>query len=143
MSTDLLSEAIILATTIHNGQVDKAGMPYILHPIRVMVKMKSLTLKKIAILHDVLEDSSISIDDIRNTFGEEVSTPLEFLTRKNGQSYDDYIHKISENSDATIVKIADLEDNMDVTRIDSLKGDDLQRLVKYTRAWQFLRFVKS
>ena len=136
----LLEKAIIIASKAHNGQKDKAGCEYILHPLRLMLQMKTQDEKIIAIVHDAIEDSDYTIQDLRHEgFGEEILNPLELLTRNNKNvAYEDYIKKIKTNPVATKIKIADLEDNMDLTRIKDLKEKDLSRLKRYNWAWHFL-----
>lgn len=136
----LLEKAIIIASKAHNNQKDKAGCEYILHPLRLMLQMKTQDEKIIAILHDVIEDSNYTIQDLRHEgFEEEILVPLRLLTRNDKKViYEDYIKKIKTNHVATKIKIADLEDNMNLTRIKNLKETDLLRFKKYNWAWHFL-----
>jgi (p)ppGpp synthase/HD superfamily hydrolase len=131
-----LEKAILLAVKAHSGQKDKAGAPYILHPIRMMLKMSSERAMMAAVLHDVVEDSLISLEDLRNEgFPGEVLNIVESLTRKDGESYDEFIERVRRNPPAIEVKIADLEDNLDIKRMGSLTPLDLDRIKKYHDAW--------
>ena len=136
----LLEKAIHIALKAHNGQKDKAGCEYILHPLRVMLQMKTQEEKIIAILHDAVEDSDYTIQDLKDEgFGEEILNSVELLTRDiKGEAYEDFIRKIKTNPIVTKVKIADLEDNMDIKRIENIKEKDLERLRRYNWAWHFL-----
>lgn len=135
-----LERAITIASKAHSNQKDKAGCEYILHPLRLMLQMKTQDEKIIAILHDVIEDSNYTIQDLRHEgFEEGILNPLKLLTRDNKKvTYEDYIKKIKTDPVATKIKIVDLEDNMNLTRIKNLKETDLLRFKKYNRAWHFL-----
>jgi len=138
MST--LERSIAIATKAHQGQKDKAGEPYILHPLRLMLRMKSETDRIVAVLHDLVEDTSWSLDDLRREgFSVQVLKAVGALTKGNGVSYDEYIHGIGGNPIAWRVKLADLRDNMDITRISDVTERDLARLRKYHGAWLKLR----
>ncbi|MHC4489028.1 MAG: GTP pyrophosphokinase [Planctomycetota bacterium] len=131
-----LEKAIILAANAHLGQKDKAGAPYILHPLRVMLRMRRQTEMLVAVLHDVVEDTSWTLDALRKEgFPEEVLMVLDCLTRKNGESYDGYIERVKNIPVARRVKLADLEDNMNISRISNLTERDIDRLKKYHRFW--------
>lgn len=136
----LLEKAITIASRAHNGQKDKAGCEYILHPLRLMLQMKTQDERIIAVLHDVIEDSDYTIQDLRHEgFEEEILNSLKLLTKNDKKvTYEDYIKKIKTNPIATKIKIADLEDNMNLTRMKSLKETDLLRFKKYSWAWHFL-----
>ncbi|MFH2057652.1 MAG: GTP pyrophosphokinase [Pseudomonadota bacterium] len=136
----LLERAIEIAVKVHNGQIDKAGCEYILHPLRLMLKMKTQDEKILAVLHDAIEDTDLTIQNLKNEgFGERILNVLELLTRDKGKTtYEDYIKIIKTNPVATKIKIADLEDNMDLTRIKTIKEEDSLRIKKYNWAWNFL-----
>jgi (p)ppGpp synthase/HD superfamily hydrolase len=134
-----LEKAIALAAKAHEGQRDKAGMPYILHPLRLMLKMDSETEMIAAALHDVIEDSETTAGDLADMgFSDEVLKAVDCLTRRENESYDDFIERAKANPISRKVKIADLEDNMDIKRLDSLTEKDAQRLEKYHRIWRKL-----
>ena len=131
----MLKKAISLAEKAHQGQVDKGGHPYILHPKRVMEKCKTTEEKIAAILHDVLEDTDYTAEDLRKEgFSEEIITALLCLTHQEGEGYMEYIERICENPLAVRVKYADLQDNMDLNRIPEPTEKDLARLEKYKLA---------
>ncbi|HXB53257.1 MAG TPA: GTP pyrophosphokinase [Vicinamibacteria bacterium] len=137
MST--LARAIAVAAQAHIDQKDKSGAPYILHPLRIMLRMDTEAEMMVAVLHDVVEDTDWSIDKLRsNGFPEVVLTAVESVTHREGESYDDFVARAAANPIGRRVKLADLEDNMDVRRIDELADRDLERVRKYHRAWRIL-----
>ena len=131
-----LEKAISIASLAHEGQLDKGGEPYILHPLRVMMKLKDYDLRIIAVLHDVIEDCGLTLDDLVSIYGVpfELARIVDILSRKDNESYDEYIERISKNYKAIKVKLADLEDNMDLNRINNPTQNDYDRVVKYTKA---------
>jgi hypothetical protein len=131
----MLEKAILIATNAHQGQVDKAGKPYILHPLRLMFSRKNETERICAVLHDVIEDTDITLDYLRKQgFSEEVLSTLDAITRRSYESYDEFISRILNNKIACYVKLADLCDNMDLSRIENPSQDDYQRIEKYRKA---------
>ncbi len=131
----MLEKAIILAANAHMGQLDKGGHPYILHPMRVMLSCKTLEQKIVAILHDTLEDSELTADDLlKEGFSKTIVDAVVCLTRKIGEDYMDYIQEIAKNPLASAVKLSDLADNMDLKRLPGLTPRDFQRLERYLRA---------
>lgn len=131
--------AIALATTLHRGQVDKAGKPYIEHPLRVMQSVEGgETEKTVAVLHDVLEDTPITYEDLRREFGETVADAVKALSRNDGEDYFDFIKRLKSNAIAVSVKRADLKDNMDLSRLTHLTEQDMMRYEKYARALAML-----
>lgn len=134
-----LEEALLIAVRAHNGQKDKAEAPYILHPLRVMFRMHSEVEMTVAVLHDVLEDSEWTLHALREQgFSEEVLAALDHLTKREGESYGEFIERVRRNSIACRVKLADLEDNMDVKRLRRLAKKDVLRLRTYHTSWQEL-----
>ena len=134
-----LGRAIELAKQNHKGQTDRTGKPYIEHPLRVMNQMKSEKEKIVAVLHDIVEDTDISLNDLKNEgFSEEVVSAVECLTKQDGENYDLYIERISFNPLAVKIKLADLEDNRDLTRLPQVTDKDLERLEKYDKALEKL-----
>ena len=134
-----LEKAISLATEAHKGQTDKNGDPYILHPLRVMARVQSETEKIVAVLHDIVEDTDYTIENLRdNGYSKQVLEAIECLTKRDGEDYDEYLNRCKSNPIARKVKIADLEDNIDIKRLDILKEEDLKRHNKYLRAWQYM-----
>ena len=131
----MLEKAMILAAKGHMGQLDKGGHPYILHPIRVMLQCRTIEEKTVAMLHDLLEDTEYTEDDLRKEgFPEEIVVAVVCLTKTEGEEYTDYVERICQNKLAARVKLADLMDNMDLNRLPGLTPKDFQRLEKYLRA---------
>ena len=142
MSDDisLLEKAICIAVEAHRGQNDRYGAPYILHPLRVMARVETATMKTVAILHDVVEDTDRTLEDLkREGFSEEIVMAVDCLTKRKGEPYQDLINRAAANPLARRVKLADLEDNMDLRRFTSVSAEDEQRLAKYLAAWNQLR----
>ena len=131
-----LEKSIIIAAQAHQGQEDKGGDPYILHPLKMMFRMTSDTERMVAILHDVVEDTDWTFDDLEEEgFPAEVLEAVDCLTRRDGESYEEFIKRVNTNPIARQVKIADLEDNMDIKRISNLTCKDMKRFMKYHQAW--------
>jgi len=131
----MLDKAILIATKSHQGQIDKAGQPYILHPLRVMFSRKNETERICAMLHDVIEDTDITLDCLRSEgFSEEILSALDALTRRDSETYDEFIDRIINNNIASHVKLADLCDNMDILRIKNPTKKDYERIEKYRKA---------
>ncbi|WP_426236840.1 HD domain-containing protein [Pseudomonas sp. TWP3-2] len=138
--TQTLERAIAIAAAAHTGQVDKGGAPYILHPLKVMLRMSSLEERIVAVLHDVVEDCGISLDDLRKEgFSEEVLAGIASVTKVPGESYEDFVERAAQNPIGRVVKLADLEENSDLSRIASPSWEDLERVEKYRRAIGRLR----
>lgn len=134
MST--LENAIALAVQAHKGQRDKNDKPYILHPLRIMCRMQTESEMIVAILHDIVEDTTYTLDDLRRMgYEAKILDAVDCLTRREGESYEDYLERVKPNPLAVRVKLGDLEDNMDIRRIQELSQDDLARLQKYRRAY--------
>ncbi|MFG6203504.1 HD domain-containing protein [Pseudomonas retamae] len=138
--TQTLERAIAIAATAHAGQVDKGGAPYILHPLKVMLRMTTLEERIVAVLHDVVEDCGVSLDDLRKEgFSEDVLSAIESVTKVPGESYEDFVDRAVQNPIGRAVKLADLEENSDISRIASPGWEDLERIEKYRRAIARLR----
>lgn len=136
--------ALVIALKAHSGQVDKGGSVYILHPLRIMGKMSNDTERAVALLHDVLEDSPYTAEDLLAAgISIEVVEAVLTLTKENDVNgvpiaYEDYLISVKANSLARIIKLADLEDNMDLSRLNKITGKDLKRREKYQKAVTFL-----
>lgn len=142
MST--LEDAIAIAALAHKGQTDKSSARYILHPLRMMLKMKSEAAMIVAVLHDVVEDSEWTIEKLREQgFSEEILEALECVTRREDKSYEDFMQGTIANPIARLVEIADLEDNMNIQRLKEIKPKDLERLDKYHKSWRTLTEADS
>ena len=128
----LLARAIAIAAEAHQDQLDKAGAPYILHPLRMMEKARSLPEKIVAVLHDVVEDSEWTLDRLKaEGFSEEIIDAVDCLTHRENESYEAFTERVLTNSLAIQVKLLDLEDNMTLTRLSQLTEKDLERVQKY------------
>lgn len=137
MST--LEKAIALAAKKHAGQIDKAGQPYILHPLRLMFNVDTIEQKMVAVMHDLLEDTDTTIVDLISLgFSQNVIDAVVALTKKEGESRLDAAKRIVKNPLARTIKLADLADNMDISRIKSPTARDLSRLEEYKKVKEFL-----
>ena len=132
----LISRALDIAVKAHEEQVDKGGNPYIWHPVRVALHSHSDEEKIAALLHDVIEDTSVTMDDLAKAgFSEKVLDAIQCLTKKEGEEYMDFIQRVSGNEIAAKVKIQDLNDNMDVSR---LNGRKPSKMDTYKQALDYL-----
>ena len=137
-----LERAIQIAIEAHKGQRDKVGAPYILHPLRVMLRMASDVEMIAAVLHDVVEDSRWTLKDLQEEgFPEQVIESVDYLTRRKQESYAQFIGRIKPHALAVKIKLADLEDNMDLKRLKEISEQDRKRMQKYHAAW--IRLKKS
>ena len=123
-----------LATMAHQGQEDLAGDPYIGHVARVARSVDSGDATVVAFLHDTVEDSDMTISEIRDQFPDHIAEAVDLVTHDGDDSYDEYIDQIAGNDLATQVKLADLEDNLNLSRLSEITDDDLDRAVTYGHA---------
>ncbi len=137
----LLEKAIALALRAHSGQTDRYGQPYILHPLFIMQQMDTEAERIAAVLHDVVEDSDITLDDLRvEGFPAEAIEAVRLLTHdKSETSYEAYIATLKPNAIARKIKLADLQHNMDIRRMDRVRPEDVERLQRYRQAWETLK----
>lgn len=112
---NLYTKALEFAAEKHAGSKRKNGDNYIIHPIRVSQEVKTETQKVVALLHDVLEDSSASYEDLKREFGTEIAHTVLVLTKTEDETYEEYICRVKTNPDAVAVKIADIADNLSDT----------------------------
>ncbi len=135
-----LHRAILIAMEAHEGQLDTHnGRPYIEHPFRVMNAGHTLQEKIVGILHDVVEDTSWTLEKLAaEGFSNEVMEGVDAMTRRDNESYDDYIVRLQGNPVAVRVKLNDLTDNMDIRRWKEVQYHDLARLQKYLEAYKLL-----
>lgn len=139
-----LDKAILIAVQSHQGQKDRYGINYILHPLRVMFKVDSEEEKTVAILHDVVEKTSWTIEKLQKEgFPKDILIAVDLLTRRKSQSYLGYIKKLKENALATRVKIADIEDNMDLQNMNELSENNFKKLSMLHKAWITLKKANS
>lgn len=128
----MLEKAINIASSAHFGQIDKGGAPYILHPLRVMFAVKTLEEKIVAVLHDIVEDTSISLNYLAEKgFSNEIISAIDVLTKRSGETRSEAAHRAKSNSIARIVKIADVKDNLDLSRISNPSEKDYFRQKEY------------
>ena len=135
-----LERAIQIAVESHAGATDRGGKAYILHPISVMMRCETDVEKIVAILHDVVEDTDWTFDSLREEgFTETIIEALKTVTKHSeDEDYDEFIQRSLKNEIGRKVKIADLRENLDVTRIGELTGKDIERINKYKRALKVL-----
>ena len=136
----ILDRAKAIATSAHEGQVDKAGKPYIEHPMRVMNMGKTVEEKIAGVLHDVVEDSDWTLEMLeKEGIPKDVMDALRCVTKlSEDEDYDHFIERVKTNPLAVKVKLNDLKDNMDITRLGEVTEKDLARLNKYIRAYRQL-----
>jgi guanosine-3',5'-bis(diphosphate) 3'-pyrophosphohydrolase len=134
-----LEAAIALAVEAHKSQTDKAGSPYILHPLRVMFAVTTDYERMAAVMHDVVEDTSVTLEDLREAgFPEAVVSAVQALSRREGESYNEFVRRAAGHPIARAVKLADIEDNMDVRRLDAVDEKTVSRMKRYHDAWKIL-----
>ncbi|HOC56408.1 MAG TPA: GTP pyrophosphokinase [Verrucomicrobiota bacterium] len=144
MTDPLLETAIRIAVEAHAGQKDKNGQPYILHPLRVMARVLTEDEKIVAILHDVIEDTPWTADQLKERgFPHHILHALDCVTKREGEPYDDFVTRSASDPIAIRVKLADLEDNMDLRRLPHITPQDQQRLSKYLAAYHRLLRVQQ
>lgn len=136
-STDICL-AQVVATKAHQDQVDKAGTPYINHPARIAASMDDDAEKVVAWLHDTIEDTYIQLQDIEALFGVETADAINAITRRTCENWDTYLLRVKENEVARRVKIRDLIDNSNLTRLPKVSYTDVLRQQKYNKALLFL-----
>lgn len=131
-----LERAIAIATMSHDGQVDKAGAPYILHPLRVMAAQTTNEARTVAVLHDVVEDTGVSLGELRDKahFSEPILHALELVTRRPDDSYEDFVERCAFDPIARAVKLADLEDNLNALRLMDFDAKAAERFPRYLAA---------
>ena len=140
INTKLTRLASKIAYKAHEGQTDKAGVPYIFHPIHIAEQMDSEESCVVALLHDVVEDSDITLEILSKYFNDDIIAALRVLTKKENDDYVMYIKRVKTNKLATKVKIKDLEHNKDLTRLDEVTDRDKKRSMKY---WEAIRYLED
>lgn len=139
----LYALAISIVAKAFKDKLDKGGQPYVLHCLRVAEEQTTITRKIIGVLHDLVEDTDWEFEDLeKKGFGLSIIVPLKLLTHDNvAQTYEEYIEAISTNEDARAVKLADLKDNSQITRLKGLTKADFARVEKYHKAYVYLSKV--
>ena len=131
---DLLNKAIEIAEVAHAGQVDKAGKPYIGHPKRVMNAVETVEEKIVAVLHDAVEDSDLTLEDLKVAgFSDRLREAIDAITKIDGEKRKDYLKRVMNNKIALRVKIADMTDNMDISGISNPTERDQERIRIYKK----------
>lgn len=133
----LIEKCIAFALNAHTGQTDRLGNPYILHPLHLMAQMDTEEEQMTAVLHDVVEDTDITLADLQDMgLPEAVITAVALLTHdKEAVPYDVYVDRLKPNPIARKVKLADLRHNMDIRRLPKVREEDMPRMEKYRKAW--------
>ena len=137
--TNLTKQALKLCFEAHKEQKDKSGMPYVFHPFHLAEQMTDEATTVVALLHDVVEDTDTTFEDLeKQGFGEEIISALKLLTHNDDTPYMDYVAEIKNNKIATAVKLADLKHNSDLSRLDTVDEKALKRKEKYEKAIKIL-----
>jgi len=131
----LLEKAISIAVDSHSGQVNDKAQPYVLHPLRMMFKAVTIEEKIIAVLHDVIEKTTIDLEYLRSVgFSDRIVLGIDALSRRPQENYDKYIDRVAENKLATKVKIIDLDDNINSLDLDKFQESKSNKFLKYQKA---------
>lgn len=134
-----LNKAYEIASMAHKNQKDKGGIEYINHPVAVSALVGSLEEKIVALLHDVVEDTRVTLEELKSFgFNDNVIAAIDAISKKVGESTDDYMNRVKNNKLACSVKKADLLHNMDISRLKVVKKKDLERLDKYQYIYNYL-----
>ena len=136
-STDV-EAAKALATRAHSGQTDKAGLPYITHPERVAGRLNTLEKQVVGWLHDTVEDTEVTLSTIESQFGSETAAAVDAISRREGETWSDYLDRVQANPVAKAAKISDLIDNSNLGRIPVITMKDVKRQERYNKALQKL-----
>jgi (p)ppGpp synthase/HD superfamily hydrolase len=138
--TEMIAAAKLIAKLAHKGQKDKAGMDYFTHPEAVAAMLETPEEKTVGYLHDTVEDTDVTVEEIRAVFGEEIADAVALMTHTDGVPYMDYVKEIGKNPLARKVKLADLTHNMDISRIPNPTQKDYDRIEKkYKPAYVYLK----
>lgn len=138
--TEMTNKAIKLAYEAHQGQYDKSGLPYIFHPFHLAEQMDTEETVTAALLHDVMEDTDITLEELRKMgFPDSVTDALSLLTHDPSMPYLEYVKRLKNNPIARSVKLADLIHNSDLSRLSVVTEEDLERVEKYRKALNLLK----
>lgn len=142
--TPLTKKALIISFNAHKNQIDKSGMPYVYHPFHLAEQMNDEYSTCVALLHDVVEDTDITLVDLMSEgFPDEVIDALSLMTHNDDVLYLDYVRALTNNTLARKVKLADLAHNSDLTRLDKVEDKDLERVKKYKQAILILEMAEK
>ena len=137
--TPMTKKALAVCFEAHKSQVDKSGLPYVFHPFHLAEQMKDEMTTIVALLHDVIEDTSITVKELRDMgFPAEAIAAIQIMTHDKSIPYMDYVARIKKNPIAREVKLADLRHNSDLTRLNEAAEKDLERIIKYKKAISLL-----
>ena len=136
--TDNTKKAINLMYKYHDGQLDKSGLPYIFHPFSVAYDFEEEDLCIVALLHDIVEDTSCTFEELENMFSKDVVDAIRLMTHSDEDDYFSYIERLSNNRIASLVKISDLKHNSDESRLNNITERDIKRNLKYKKALEIL-----
>lgn len=140
--TELTKRAINIAYKAHEGQLDRSGIPYIFHPMHIAEQMTTEETCIVAILHDVVEDTDVTLDELKEAgFSENVINAINLLTHRDEVPYLDYVRALKDDPIASVVKLADLNHNSDRTRLTVITKKDEQRFIKYQKAKEILQGI--
>ena len=137
--TPMTKIALKLCFEAHKDQIDKSGMPYVFHPFHLAEQMKDEKTTVVALLHDVVEDTEYTLDDLKNMgFSEDILSAIALMTHDDSVPYMEYVAQIKADPIAKAVKLADLRHNSDLSRLDKVTSYDLERAEKYKKAIELL-----
>ena len=141
--TDLTKKALKISFEAHKDQVDKSGIPYVYHPFHIAEQMKDEDTTIVALLHDVVEDADITLEQLRSIgFSDAVIEAIALMTHDKSVPYMDYVRNIAKNDIARAVKLEDLRHNSDLSRLDKVTKKDVARAEKYKEAIDILSGIK-
>lgn len=136
--------ACSIAEQVHKGQVDKGGNPYIEHPLYISELVNSTDEKIVALLHDVVEDSFVTLLYLeKQLFSDDIIFAIDCLTKRKHESYDDYLKRVCDSDIAVAVKIADMTHNSDITKIPNPTQKDFDRVEKYKKSIGYLKTIQN
>ncbi|MBQ1328322.1 MAG: HD domain-containing protein [Lachnospiraceae bacterium] len=142
--TELTKKAINIAYKAHDGQLDRSGIPYIFHPMHIADQMTTEETCIVAILHDVVEDTDVTLEELKEAgFGEDIIHAIDLLTHRDGVPYLDYVRALKDDPIASVVKLADLNHNSDRSRLSVITKKDEQRFLKYQKAKEILQGIQK
>lgn len=142
--TPLTKKAMKLIYEKHMNQYDKSNLPYVFHPLLVASQMDDENTTLTALLHDIVEDTDITFDDLKaEGFPDEVICALKLLTHNNNVDYYKYVENLSDNDIARKVKMCDLKHNMDLSRLDEITPKDIKRYEKYNSCYNYLEKIEK
>ncbi|MDE6678819.1 MAG: HD domain-containing protein [Ruminococcus sp.] len=139
--TEMTNKAMRIAYEAHHGQYDVNGVPYIFHPYHIAEQMTDEITTCVALLHDVIEDTEVTFEQLEQEFPEEVITALRLLTHNKNTDYFDYIEKIVSNPVARKVKLADIEHNSDISRITDKNAVPAEKLIYWKKKYSTARQI--